>query len=427
MNKAAGLIKNFTSLATTERRKVALKILAAGLTAIQPEQVLKEAVGLEEDILRIKNKKIRLSKFERVFLLGFGKGSAEVASYLEKKIGKFLTKGWVIDTVARESGKINYTLGTHPLPSKVNIDFTEKVLKETANLTKKDLVLIVICGGGSALFEAPFALKLKELSEVFGKLINSGANISEINVVRKHLSKVKGGSLAKHLYPAKVVNLIFSDVPGNDLSVIASGPTVQDRSTIALAVKTLEKYGVRGSLVPLSALTEVPKEPKHFENVDNVIILSNMTALEAMNKEAKSLGYKSFIFSDRIQGDAKKIGRKLIEQTPPGKILLAGGETTIKVTGKGKGGRNQALALACLPMVDDTLILAFDSDGLDYWHFGGAIADKETTEKSGKAGLDPKEYLSNDDSGTFFEKIKDGILSDKLGSNVTDLIIVLKI
>lgn len=427
MNKAAGLIKNFTSLATTERRKVALKILAAGLTAIQPEQVLKEAVGLEEDILRIKTKKIRLSKFERVFLLGFGKGSAEVASYLEKKIGKFLTKGWVIDTVARESGKINYTLGTHPLPSKVNIDFTEKVLKETANLTKKDLVLIVICGGGSALFEAPFALKLKELSEVFGKLINSGANISEINVVRKHLSKVKGGSLAKHLYPAKVVNLIFSDVPGNDLSVIASGPTVQDRSTIALAVKTLEKYGVRGSLVPLSALTEVPKEPKYFENVDNVIILSNMTALEAMNKEAKSLGYKSFIFSDRIQGDAKKIGRKLIEQTPPGKILLAGGETTIKVTGKGKGGRNQALALACLPMVDDTLILAFDSDGLDYWHFGGAIADKETTEKSGKAGLDPKEYLSNDDSGTFFEKIKDGILSDKLGSNVTDLIIVLKI
>lgn len=406
---------------------MALKILAAGLWAIQPEQIFKEIVEREEDILWLKNKKVRLSKFERVFLLGFGKGSTEVAARLEKKLGKFLTKGWVIDTIARESGKINFTQGTHPLPSKVNIDFTEMVLEETKSLTKKDLVLIVICGGGSALFEAPFALKLQELSEVFGKLINSGANISEINVVRKHLSKVKGGGLAKHLYPAKVINLIFSDVPGNDLSVIASGPTVQDRSTIGQAVKILEKYDIRGSLVPLAALTEVPKDSRYFENIDNLMILSNMTALEAMNNKAKSLGYKSFIFSDRIQGDAKKIGRKLIEQTPPGKILLAGGESTIKVIGKGKGGRNQALALACLPITDDTLVLAFDSDGLDYWHFGGAIADKETGEKASKAGLDPKESLTNDDSGTFFEKIGDGILTDKLGSNVTDLIIVLKI
>lgn len=427
MYKVTGLIKNFSSLASTKKREIALKILAAGLGAIQPEQVLKEAIDLEEDVLRIKNKKIRLSKFERVFLLGFGKGSAEVAQRLEKKIGKFLTKGWVIDTVVRESGKINYTLGTHPLPSKVNIDFTEMVLEETKSLTKKDLVLIVICGGGSALFEAPYQLKLRELSEVFGKLINSGANIAEINIVRKHLSKVKGGGLAKHLYPARVVNLIFSDVPGNDLSVIASGPTVQDWSTIAKAIKILEKYDIPRSAVPLTALTELPKEAEYFENIDNIVVLSNMTALEAMNQEAKTLGYKSFIFSDRIQGDAKKVGLKLIEQTPPGKILIAGGETTIKVIGKGKGGRNQALALACLPIMDDTLVLAFDSDGLDYWHFGGAIADKETGEKSGRAGLNPKEYLTNDDSGTFFEKIGDGILTDKLGSNVTDLIIVLKI
>ncbi len=427
MYKATGLIKNYATLASTGKRKIALKILEAGLLAIQPEQIFKEEIELEEDILRIKNKKVRLSKYERVFLIGFGKGSAGMAEKVEKKLGNFLTKGWVIDTSMGKSKRISYTVGTHPLPSKANIDFTEKVLKETAGLTKKDLVLIVICGGGSALFEAPYSLKLKELSEVFGKLINSGANITEINVVRKHLSKVKGGGLAKHLFPAKVINLIFSDVPGNDLAVIASGPTVRDRSTVMQAVKILEKYGIRGSMVPRTALTELPKEAEYFENIENILVLSNETALEAMKDEAKKLGYKSFIFSDRIQGEAKKMGRKLIEQTPPGKILIAGGETTIKVSGKGKGGRNQALALASLPITDDTLILAFDSDGLDYWHFGGAMADKETTLKAEKAGINLKDYLARDDSGSFFEKTGDGILTDKLGSNVTDLIIVLKI
>lgn len=421
------IIRNFSSLAISPTRKIALNILEAGLEAIQPEKVLGEALNLEEGYLKIKNKRLRLSKFERVFLIGFGKGSAEISAELEKRLGKFLTKGWVIDTVIREPHKIAYTLGTHPLPSKANVLFTENVLNETENLTEKDLVLIVVCGGGSALFEAPFALNLPELSEVFSKLINSGANIAEINTVRKHLSKVKGGGLAKHLYPAKVVNLIFSDVPGNDLTVIASGPTVRSGSTINKAVKILEKYGIDRTVVPPTALTELPKDPEYFENVDNILLLSNMTALEAMNKEAKSMGYKSFIFSDRVQGDAKKVGRKLIEQTPPGKILIAGGETTVKVLGKGRGGRNQTLALACLPIEDDTLIVSFDSDGIDYYHFGGAIVDKETWQKTRKLKLDPQEFLNNDDSFSFFEKIGDGILSDKLKSNVTDLIMVLKI
>ncbi len=395
--------------------------------AIQPERVLAEALKGEGDTLIIKNKKLRLSKYERVFLIGFGKGSARMSLGVEKSLGKFLTKGWVIDTVIGKSKKIEYTLGTHPLPSKENLDFTNKVWEETSQLTDKDLVLIIICGGGSALFEAPSSLNLKELSLVFQKLINSGANISEINIVRKHLSKVKGGGLAKHLFPAKVVNLLFSDVPGNDPSVIASGPTERDSSTVKRAKTILDKYEIGEEIVPSEALLELPKETKYFENVTSILMLSNMTALEAMQKETKDLGFKSFILTDRLQGDAKKIGKKLVELTPPGKILLAGGETTIKVVGKGKGGRNQSLVLASLPLPDDTLILAFDSDGVDFYQYGGALGDSHTWQTAQKLKLDPQDFLKEDNSSAFFEKTSDGILTGKLGSNVTDLIIVLKI
>lgn len=421
------VVKNYLKLASSDKRKIALKILEAGLLAIQPEQFLKEYLSREGEILRINQQKLRLSKYERVFLIGFGKGSSEIALRLEEQLGTFLTKGWVIDTVIRKSKKIDYTLGTHPLPSRENLAFTNKVLDETRDLTDKDLILIVICGGGSALFEAPFSLTLQELSRVFSILINSGAGISEINIVRKHLSKVKGGGLAKHLYPAKVVNLLFSDVPGNDLSVIASGPTVRDRSTTKKAINILDKYGIDRTSVPMEALTELPKEAKYFDNVTSTLILSNMTALEAMQKEAKNLGFKSFILSDRLQGDAKKVGRKLIELTPPGKILLAGGETTIKVIGMGKGGRNQTLVLASLPVPDDTLILSFDSDGVDFYEYGGALGDSQTWQMAQKLKLEAQEFLKEDNSFAFFEKTGDGILTGKLGSNVTDLIMVLKI
>ncbi len=215
-------IKNYPELATTDRRKIALKILEAGLSAIQPKNLLSESVRREGNSLFLKSKRINLDHFERVHMIGFGKGAAEASGILEKVLGSHLTDGRVIDTKPFKFRKIKYTVGTHPLPSKQNIEFTETVLKETEGLTEKDLVLIVICGGGSALFEAPFSLQLKQLAKVSSELINSGADIAEINVVRKHLSKVKGGGLAKHLYPAKVVNLIFSDVPGNDLNVIAS-------------------------------------------------------------------------------------------------------------------------------------------------------------------------------------------------------------
>lgn len=421
------VIKNYGDLAGDAKRVAALKILEAGLLAIQPENVLQDSLFREESVLQIKNKRFDLKKYKRVFVVGFGKGSGEISLILEKHLGKYLTKGLVIDTVPVQFRKIAFTLGTHPLPSIQNIKFTERVLAEMADMTKDDLVLVVICGGGSALFESPHGMKLEQLIRVSGELINSGAGIAEINIIRKHLSKVKGGGLAKLLYPAKVVSLIFSDVPGNDLSVIASGPTVYESSSNKRALAIADKYKISKSLLPDSDLKELPKEPKYFAKVTNILMLSNMTALSAMQKTAADLGYKCFIFSDRVQGDARKIGKRLIDQTPPGKILLAGGESTIKVTGKGKGGRNQALVLASLPVPDDTLLVAFDSDGIDFYHFGGALGDKTTWQKASDLKLKAVDILKDDNSFEFFTKTGDGILTDKLKSNVADLIMVLKI
>ncbi len=422
------LIKNFLDLATTEKRKTALEIVEAGLAAIQPEKVLIEAFRLEDNILTIERETFDLSFYKRIFLMGFGKGAASMSSIMEKTLGDKLTEGYVIDTKEKQFKKIEFTLGTHPLPSQNNIDFTEKVLNRLKNLETTDLVLVVVCGGGSALFESPVALTLPELENIFAVLLKSGATISENNIVRKHLSKVKGGGLAKHLYPATVASLIFSDVPGNDLAVIASGPTVRDTSTVTEARQVLEKYGIDQSILPEKTLNELPQEEKYFEKVKNLIVLSNMTALVAMQKKAKDLGHKSFIYSDKVQGEAVLLGKELIAKTPAGQILLAGGETTVHVTGTGRGGRNQTLVLSALPELDEqTILVSIDSDGVDYEHFAGAIGDKETQQKTLKLKLEPQKILDNNDSFTFFDKTGDGIYTDKLASNVSDLIMVLKI
>jgi len=422
------LIQNFSDLAVTEKRKVALEIVEAGLSAIQPEKVLGEAFRLKDNTLTIQGEIFDLSSYKRIFLVGFGKGSAAMAQLIERKLGDRLTAGYVIDTKEKQLAKIQFTLGTHPLPSEANIEFTEKVLGDLQNLQTTDLVLMVVCGGGSALFESPFALGISALEKVFTTLLKSGATISEMNIVRKHLSKVKGGGLAKHLYPATIASLIFSDVPGNDLSVIASGPTVRDTSTLIDVQKILDRYNIAKEIVSETALTDLPQENQYFEKVKNIIILSNMTALSAMQKKAEDLGYQSFIYSDKVQGEAVTLGKVLIEKTPKGQILLAGGETTVHVTGTGKGGRNQTLVLAALPyLTEQTIIVSIDSDGVDYYQFAGAIGDKETQEKTQKLKLDPQKILLNNDSFTFFEKTGDGIFTDKLESNVSDLIMVLKI
>lgn len=423
------IIKNYDQLATTPQRKIVLSLIESAFEAIKPIHVLDKKFRLENDTLIILDKNYDLSKYEQIFLVGFGKGSFEVCKIISEKLQKRLSLAYDIDVVDEFSQNIEYTKGTHPLPSEENLEYTKKIIERfSGNLTEKDLFLVVVCGGGSVLFELPHSINLEKLIEVNKALLRSGAAISEMNAIRKHLSAIKGGGFARMLYPADVACLLFSDVPGNDLSVIASGPTVKDSTTMHDVKLIMEKYKI-GDLVKLenSDFQETPKEEMYFENVSNLMVISNQTALDAMQEKAKELGYESFIFSDRIQGDARDVGQLLINNSQPGKILLAGGETTVKVTGIGKGGRNQELVLASIPyLTEGTLLASFDSDGQDFYMLTGALADIQTVKKVKEKNIDWQKYLNENDSYDFWESVGDGILTGKLESNVSDLMVVFR-
>lgn len=422
------LIKNYNSLNKTPQRTICLDLVEAALSSIQPQTVIQKNFFLNGSILKIQDKAIDLTRFERIFLLGFGKGSAGLSKYIESILGNLLTEGYVIDLQPEQFSKIQLTIGTHPLPSEINVTFTKKVLERLGNLTEKDLVIVVIAGGGSALFENPYAINLEKLIEVNKSLLFSGATIADMNVVRKHLSLVKGGGLIKPLFPASIVSVIASDVPGNDLSAIASGPTVRDETSKEDALQVLKKYNLLDKLaLSPEQFLETPKEDRYFKNAINILLLSNQTALNAMKAKAVELGLTAEIFSDRFQSQANTAGKELIDKLSSG-ILLAGGETTVKVINKGgQGGRNQELVLAALPYLDEkTTIVSFDSDGWDNSPFAGAIADLLTAQKAKEMNLNPQTFSQENNSFLFFEKTGDGIITDRLPSNVSDLMIVLK-
>lgn len=421
-----GFIQNYDALATSEQRRVVLDLIEAAFESIQPEPVLSKKFLIQGNNLNIKDKIVDLESFERIFLLGFGKGSAKISSIIEKTLGDKLSEGFVIDVVSEKFSKINFTLGTHPLPSQVNFDFTEKILERFTNLKDTDLVLVVTCGGGSALFESPFKISLSQIVEVNKALLKSGAKISEMNVTRKHLSKVKGGGLAKVLFPSTVFNLVFSDVPGNDLATIASGPLVFDDSTVEDAWALSKKFGIDKKIfLRQESLTETPKDNKFFEKVTNIIMLSNETALTSMAQKAKGMGKKVKIFSNNFQSEARLAGKKLVDVTPADTILLVGGETTVHVSGNGEGGRNQELVLGALNYLSEGVVISsFDSDGWDNSIAAGAIGDIDTIRKANDAKIDIEKHLEDNSSLAFFKVVGDAILTGRLPTNVSDLMIV---
>jgi glycerate-2-kinase len=246
------------------------------------------------------------------------------------------------------------------------------------------------------------------------------------------LSLARGGFLAKYVYPAKVIALIFSDVPSNKLEFIASGPTIKDTTTVDDAKNILKKYKVESQIgFNIDFLIETPKQDKYFKNVENILFLSNKEALKAMADYARSLKYRAKIKTDQLKGEAQQIGRQIafdIKKEKNKTVLIYGGETTVKIIGKGKGGRNQELALSALRFIDNNeLVIAFASDGKDNSLVAGAIADIFTKKKAKKLNLDIEKYLANNDSYSFFQKTGDFVKTGDTGSNVSDLIIALKI
>lgn len=418
------IIKNYKQLEKTKIRKDVLDIITEGLITSSPSYIFEKEIKLEGNKLKIRDKIFDLSKFQNIYVIGAGKVSGEMAYQLEKILGDRITAGIVICNKAKKTKTIKVKCGTHPIVSLKNVKITKKILQMAENAQKNDLVICLISGGGSALLENP-NISLGGLIEINKKLLLSGASIDEINIIRKHLSKTKGGKLTQKICPATQITLIFSDVPGNDLGVIASGPTVLDKSTKYQAKKIAKKY----NLLKVK-FTETPKEGGIFKKTDNILLLTNKTFLRASEEVAKKLGYKTKIYSDSLTCEAKKAGKKLAElskKQEKNSIILAGGETPVIVRGKGRGGRCTELALAALKYLTENVTLcAFASDGQDNTDAAGAIVDENTIKRAKQLKLDINKYLKNNDSYTFFQKTEGLIFTGPTGTNVSDLFLMIK-
>jgi glycerate-2-kinase len=454
------LAKSFLSVRQAGFRKSALLIAEAGYEAIDITKTVSQRIKLKNDKLSIcgamlyhsaaKCLDIDLCNYKRVFIVGIGKGSALASLTLAKILGRRLTGGIALDVnkkfkvQSRPSGdspktKLKVLTGVHPLPSKQNVRATKEIIKLAEGLKKDDLLITFICGGGSALL-CGSEKELKNSILATKLLTQAGADIKKLNIVRKHLSIVKGGGLAKAAYPATVVSLIVSDVPtaNNDLSMVASGPTVYDKTrkkdAEKIIRKNLRKSAHQSALI--RDLTETPKDKRYFKKIKNILFLSNREPILAMAEKAEKLGLKPKIYSLKIQGEAKNAILPLMKVTRKGEAVLAGGETIVKLKVKkfGKGGRNMEAVLGAIAQIPNSkyqipnnlVVISFASDGRDNTEAAGAIGDILTLKKAEKLKIKPEDFLNNHNSFRFFEKTGDLIYTKKKSFNVADLMIILK-
>jgi glycerate-2-kinase len=408
-----------------------------------------------------------MKNFQKILVAGFGKASYQMASALEESIdpglisdGIVVTKyGHAIEKRSAVNGqqsaslnKIKVYEAAHPVPDENGIRASNEIVRLLRDRNEKTLVICLISGGGSALFVSPFdGIALSEKQEITDLLLRSGADIKELNVVRKHISKVKGGRLAELACPAEIISLMISDVVGDHLDVIASGPTAPDSSTYAAALDVINKYSLEkkapGSVMNLlkrgreGSVPDTPgKNNPVFDNVQNIITCSNRTALEAAKNEAVSLGLDTEIISYEITGEARAAGKWLAEKAKAlkgingqgdkgRKCLISGGETTVTVKGNGTGGRNTELALAFameIEGVEGITFLSAGTDGTDGpTDATGAVVDGKTVINAGKKGLIAQEYLDNNDSYNFFKETGSLLITGPTGTNVMDMQIVI--
>ena len=414
-------IKNFDDLAVTENRRLALQVVEAGFDAIDTEKIIKSSVKFKGSTLTIKNKKFDLGNFKRIKVIGFGKASCQAAAVLDKILGSKIQEGIVIGIEKTKCEYIETYEGTHPRPSLENVEITRKIFKMSQDLTKEDLVIVIASGGGSALL-CLTEEEYKQGQRLYDESLKHGVAIKELNTVRKHLSFLKGGGLAKTLYPATVVSLIFSDVPGEHYEQVASGPTFKDKTTIKDAQEIIDEYSL-GKF----DLTETPKENKYFDKVRNIILVSNKIALEAMAEKAKKLGLNSNIISAEIYDLPEKTIEKFTKVARKDSVILGAGEPRLEVKGSGgSGGRNLFLGMKAVRMIDEnSVFISFASDGMDNSDMAGAIVDKDTLEKTEKMNLDLSDYINRYDAYAFFEKLGDLIFTGPTNANVSDLMLLL--
>lgn len=447
------MIENGETELLGKARTIALRMLENALNAVDPHLIVKSKVSLIRSILKVESYRYDLSDYSHVYVVGGGKASGAMAEALEEIMGSYITEG-VVNVPHGSQHRVNsITLNqaSHPVPDEAGVRGTKRILDIAEKAGKNDLIICLISGGGSSLMPSPRGnISLADKQELTNRLLKSGATINEINAVRKHISDIKGGWLAKKSYPATVLSLILSDVVGDPLASIASGPTVPDSYTFADARRILEKYDLWKQLPSTihSLMVEgekgsIPDTPKAadraFDNVHNVIIGNNKHALKAACAYSKSQGLNSLLLTSTLEGEARHVGTvfasialELLNSgnpVPKPAAIIAGGETTVTVTGKGLGGRNQEIALSAALRLGDahTFALAsLNTDGVDGpTDAAGAIIDGNTLIRARNAGMEPEKYLAQNNSYNFFNSLGDLVFTGATGTNVNDILVLI--
>ena len=426
------IIKNFKELATSPEKRIALEILDAGLLAAMPNVALEKIV--RKNRLVIGKNTIHLAKYERIFVIGLGKAADRMTNAVNSLTnvdgGIIVIPQGTRSILKNEKYKILYA--GHPIPNKQSTQAAKKIINFLKKRECADLIIFLISGGSSSLISLPDGIKLDDKKTITKLLLKSGANIHEINCIRKHLSKIKGGRILEHL-TCDAISLVMSDVVGDNLSSIGSGLTYCDNTTFGDAKKILQKYNLK-KIAPRSVIKridlginkKIPETPK-YPTIKNYIIATNKDCLNKMAKKAKSFGLKTKLVYP-VSGNVKLAAKKLLKAMPkePKSCLIFGGETTVKVAGRGKGGRNQELVLYVLKEIQKTrqsiTIASVGTDGKD-GNTDAAGAIISNTE------FMPKEiqnYLQNNDSCYFFKKHGGLIFTGPTHTNLMDIGIILR-
>lgn len=434
----------------------AARIMAASLAAVAPSRVINANLARSGNLLKIMGNAINLGDYARVFLMGIGKASLAMTVSVGDLIYNELTEGSLLikkgrhELPERFQSRIEIYTGSHPVPDEDSYQATGKILSQFSSLEASDLVIVLISGGGSALFSYPAkGISIVDLKKTSQALLACGANIREINTIRKHLSFVKGGGLARLLQPARVFALILSDVMGDPVDMIASGLTAPDPTTYSDALQIVNKYNLAEAL-PKAVLTHLdqgrqgalPETPKPgdplFQNVTNLILAGNRDALQAGAEQSQVEGLTAHILPEPLSGEAKKAGKNLAHQLlrltraelpfPKPALLIAGGETTVSlknVAKPGLGGRNLETALSALPFLDgikNAALITLATDGEDgVTDAAGAVVTGKSYQRCLHYGLDPEDQLRKHDSYPLFQTLDDLLLPGPTGTNVNDL------
>jgi glycerate 2-kinase len=445
------------SLRASARGEAVAGIMAAALEAVDPAQAIRSHIQRQGKHLIIGKRDYDLSAFKRVLVIGFGKASVPMIMATADILGQDLTQGIALTkTSPAESSPLNSRIavlkGSHPIPDESSLTGAQQVIDLLSTTKETDLVIFLISGGGSALLTSPRdGISLDDLGALTKSMLACGATINEINCLRKHLSQVKGGQLARMAFPAQSVALILSDVVGDPLDVIASGPTVADPTTFGEALAILEKYNITATVpqTVVKLLTQgvngkIMETPKVgdpiFSKSSNLIIGSNLQAAQAAFQKAKSEGFNTSLLTTYLQGEARVVGQVMAaiarqmaangDPVPAPACLIAGGETTVTLLGNGLGGRNQELALSAVPGlagIKDVMLITLATDGNDGpTDAAGAVVNGDTLKRGVDLGMDPENYLSRNDAYHFFDPLGDLLKPGITETNVCDLTFIFK-